>query len=92
MNKFRLKSKKTGKEIMIHILNDVLKEYDVIVDGHECFLTMSGDGALTIEVIREKLNHRYEKIMNKNGEEQDKEKASWANNKKLKERFHKSDG
>ena len=35
------------------------KEYDAILDGLKNCFTSSGDDALTIEVIREKLNNRF---------------------------------
>ena len=46
---------------MIHILNYLLKEYDVTLDRLENHLTVSGDNVLTIDIIHEKLNHWYEK-------------------------------
>ena len=60
---------------MIHVLNNLLKEYHVILDGLEHSLASSSDNELTIKVIREKLNHRYEKVKNKNKEKKEKEKA-----------------
>ena len=51
---------------MIHLLNNLPKEYDIILDGPKNDLTPSGNDILAIEVIREKLNHKYEKLrMNK---------------------------
>ena len=44
----------------------ILCRKSMILDGLDNLLTMSGDDALTIVVIREKWNHRYEKIKNKN--------------------------
>ena len=49
-------------DFMIHVLNNFPKKYDIILDGLENCLTSSGDDALMIQVIREKLNHRYKKI------------------------------
>ena len=71
---------------MIHVLNNFPKEYDVILDGHENCLTATGDNALTIDSIREKLNHRYEKIKSKKKEKSEKEKALGAYNKQYKQR------
>ena len=47
---------------MFHVLNNLPKEYDVFFDGLENRLMATGDNALTIDSIREKLNHRYKKI------------------------------
>ena len=45
------------------------------VDRPKNHLTSIDYDALTIEVIREKLNHRYEKKINKDEEEKEKENA-----------------
>ena len=47
---------------MINILNNLPKDYHVILDGLEDYLTMTGDNALTIDVICKKLNHWYKKL------------------------------
>ena len=60
---------------MIHVLNDLPKDFNVILDDLENCLTLSSVGALMIEVIREKLNHRCKKIKNKNEEKIEKEKV-----------------
>ena len=60
---------------MIDILNNLTKEYDVILDGLENYLTLSGNDALTKEVICKNLNHRYKKMKNKNEEKKGKEKV-----------------
>ena len=65
MSNFSLKGKKTYEDFMIHILNNLPKKYDVILDGLENHLTMSGDDTLTIVVICKKLNHWYKKLKNK---------------------------
>ena len=62
MNKFGQKGNISNKNFMIHVLNNFLEEYDVVLDGLENCLTMTGDDAVTINLIREILNHRYEKI------------------------------
>ena len=62
MNEFGLKGSISDKDFIIHFLNDLPKKYDVILDGLENCLTSSGDDALMIQVIREKLNNRYKKI------------------------------
>jgi len=50
------------KELMVHIINNLPKEYDVVLDGLENRLDATGATALTLEEIREKLCHRYERI------------------------------
>ena len=47
---------------MIHVLNNLPKENDLILDVPENYLTLSRDDELSIEVIFEKLNHWYKKI------------------------------
>ena len=47
---------------MIHVLNSLPKEYDVILDGLENHLTSSSIHALTIKIIRETLSHGHEKF------------------------------
>ena len=61
---------------MIHVLNNLPKEYNVILDGLENHLTATGENALTIDSICKKLNHRYKKIKSKREEKHEKEKAS----------------
>ena len=58
MNEFDV----SDKDFNIHVLNDLPKEYDVILDLIENLLTLSGINTLTTEVIKEKLNDRYKKI------------------------------
>jgi len=50
------------KDLMVHVLNNLPKEYDMILDGLENRLDKTGDEGLTIEVIREKLSGRFERI------------------------------
>ena len=50
------------KDLMLHVMNNLPKEYEVILDGLESRIDKSGAEKLTIEVIREKLNGRYERI------------------------------
>ena len=47
----------------------------MILDELENCLTVTGENASTIDSIREKLNHRYEKIKGKKEEKNEKEKA-----------------
>ena len=57
---------------MIHVLNILPEEYDVILYRLENGLMMTGDDALTIDLICEKLNHRYNKIKSNKEEKTEK--------------------
>ena len=61
MTEFRQKGNVSDKDFMICILNNLPEEYDVILNGLENRLTATGENALTIDLIHEKLNHRYKK-------------------------------
>ena len=50
---------------MIHILNNLPKKCNVILDGFKNCLTATKDDVLTIDSIHKKCNHRYKKIKNK---------------------------
>ena len=43
MNEFELKGKITDEDFIMHVLNNLPEEYDVILDGHENHLFLSGD-------------------------------------------------
>ena len=62
MNEFSNKGNVSDEDFTIHILNNLPKEYDIILDGLENCHTVTGDNALTIDSIRKKLNHGYKKI------------------------------
>ena len=51
MNKFIPKGSITDKDVMIHFLNNLPKDYDVILDGLKNCLMAAGDDALTINMI-----------------------------------------
>ena len=55
----------------------------------ENYLKVSGDNALTIEVLREKLNHQYKIFENKNEKKREKENAVGEYNKQYRQRCHK---
>jgi hypothetical protein len=52
----------SDKDFLFHILNNLPKEYDVVLDGLERQLDETGDKALTLEMVREKLSERYARI------------------------------
>ena len=86
MTKFSQKGNVSDKDFMIHILNNLLEEYDVIFNGLENHLIATGENALTIDSIHEKPNHRYEKIKSKKEEKNKKEKALNIYNRQYKQR------
>ena len=90
MNGISISSKMTDQDFMIHILNNLPEEYDVVLDGMESRLMLeeSDSNKLTIENIRDKLNNRYERII-KNEEADLEEKALIAFKKQYKGRCSK---
>ena len=80
MSEFRLKGRITDKDFMIHVLNNLPKDYDVILDGLENCLMATGNNVLTIDMIHEKLNGRHKKLKTKRGKSE-KEKALGAYNR-----------
>ena len=62
MNEVSLKGILSDEDYMIKALNYCPKEYGIILDGFKNCLTTSGNITLTIEVILEKMNHRYKKL------------------------------
>ena len=73
MSEFSLNCSITDKDFMIHILNNLPKDYDIILDRLKNHLTSSGDDVLT--VICTKLNHQYEKLKVKMKKRKKKEKV-----------------
>ena len=69
MTEFRQKGNLSDNDFIIHVLNNLPKEYDVILDGLENCLMAIGENALTLDSIHEKLNHRYEKFKRKEEEQ-----------------------
>ena len=74
-DEFIQKDNISNEYFMTLVLNNFPSEYDVILDALENLLTLCSDIALMIEIIREKLNHREEKIKNENEAKSKKEKA-----------------
>ena len=65
MNKFGQKGNVSNEDFLIHVLNNLPREDDVILDGLENNLMAIGDNALTIDSICKKLNHTYKTIESK---------------------------
>ena len=61
-NEFGLKCSICDEDVMIHVLNNLPKEYDAIFYLLESHLTLIVNDTLIINVIREKLNHGHKKI------------------------------
>ena len=52
----------SDKDFIIQVLNNLPKEYDVILNGLKNCPRVTGDNALTINLIREKLNYSTKKL------------------------------
>ena len=50
------------KDFMVHVINNLPEAYDVIYDGLESKLSQTGDEALTIEKMRDKINERFDRV------------------------------
>ena len=74
MTKFGQKGNISDEDFMIHILNNLPEEYDVILDRLKNHLTVTRENALTIDLIHEKLHHRYQKIKVKKNKRTKKKK------------------
>ena len=73
MTKFRHKGNISDEGFIIHVLNNLPKEYDVILDEFENCLMATGENALIIDSIHAKLIHRYEKFKSKKEKKNEKE-------------------
>ena len=73
--------KMTDKEMMLHILNNVPKDYDIEVSKFEDKLE---NGTLTLETIRSGFNLRFEKNNEDAGEKEEEETALGAFAKQFK--------
>ena len=79
MDKISLSAKMTDQDFMIHVLNNLPVEYDVVLDGMESRLMLPDGDAnkLTIEDVRDKLNNRFERMDER--ESQSKQEMAFAN-------------
>ena len=68
MSEFGKKGNVSDKDFVIHILNNLPEEYNVILDGLENCPMATGGNDLTIDSINEKVNHRCEIIKSKKEE------------------------
>ena len=69
MNKISLSTQMSDQDFMIHVLNNLPEEYDVVLDGMESRLLLadSDPNKLTIEDVRAKVNNRFERIEEREG-------------------------
>ena len=58
MKEFGQNGNVSDEDFMIHVLNNLPEEYDVIFKRLENHLMATGDDALTTDLICEKLYHR----------------------------------
>ncbi len=68
MDEIGLVGRISDMEFMIHVLNNLPKEYDVVLDSLENCIVSTGEDRLTLESLREKLNSRFERITSKERE------------------------
>ena len=87
MNEFRQKGNVSDEVFMIHVLNNLPKEYNVILDGLENHVTTTGNYALTIDSICENIITGARKLKVKKKKKQ--KKALGAFNKQYKQRYQR---
>ena len=75
---------------MILMLNNLSKEYNIILDVLENLFPVSRYDVLTTEIIHKKLNQWFKKLKSKEEEKTGKEKALGACNKQHKQSCYKS--
>ncbi len=75
MDEIELVGRMSDMEFMIHVLNNLPEEYDVVMDSLKNRLVSTGEDRLTLESLREKLNSRFERIISKEREKDHNEKA-----------------
>ncbi len=62
-------------ELIIHVLNKLPEEYDVVLDSLEACLVSTGEDRVALGVLREKLNARFERINSKESKKDCNKKA-----------------
>ncbi len=75
MDDIGLVGRMSDMEFMIHVLNNLPEEYDVVLYSLETRLVSTGEDRLTLESLREKLNSRFERIISKEREKDCNERA-----------------
>ena len=64
IDKISISTKMSDEDFMIHVLNNLTEDYDVVLDGMESRLMLKENdpNKLTIEDVRDKLSGRYDRI------------------------------
>ena len=62
MNEIGLVRGMSDMEVMIHVLNNLPEEYDVVLDSLETHIVSTGEDKLALKALQEKLNSRFEMI------------------------------
>ena len=61
MSEFGMKGNISNENLVVHVVNNLLEEDNIILDGLKNCLIFSGPDALIIEIISEKWNHWHKK-------------------------------
>ena len=75
MGKIGLEEKMSDMEFMILLLNNLLEEYNVVLDSLESCLVSTSEDTLTLKALWEKLNSRFQQISLKERENDCHKKA-----------------
>ena len=59
----------SDQDVLLHTLNNLQKDYDVVLNGLESQLDETGDKALTLEMVRDKLSEQYAWIKKEVGDD-----------------------
>ena len=72
----------SDEDFMIHVLNNLTEDYDVVLDGMESRLMLNENNPnkLTIEDVRDKLSGRFDRIRERSEKEKD---SSWVTEEAL---------
>ena len=65
MDKIGLAEKMSDMEFIIHVLNNLPEEYNVVLDRLDSHLVSINEDKLTLEALWEELNSRFEQISSK---------------------------
>ena len=75
MDKIGLAEKMSDMEFIIHMLNNLPEEYNVVLDRLDSHLVSINEDKLTLEALWEELNSRFEQISSKEREKECHKKA-----------------
>ena len=82
IDKISVSTKMSDEDFMIHVLNNLTEDYDVVLDGMESRLMLNENdpNKLTIEDVRDKLSGRFDRIRERSEKEKD---SSWVTEEAL---------